>query len=192
MALALLLNMDSADIRSLLRLLGSVIRAPPSPVASIGVFHKSFPDYLLDKARCQDPRFNVDAPEHHARLAVACLDLMNIKLKRNICDLPCYFLNNEVTDLSERRKTYIGEALEYACTSWAQHLSQASRSAGAVTKILKLIEVFMRQHFLWWLEVLSITDTLRTAVYSFRNAKTWLNEVRLLFSTNFLTHASTA
>jgi hypothetical protein len=192
MALALLLNMDAASIRSLLGLLEPIIRVPPSPFAPITVFHKSFPDYLLDKTRGTDSRFHINPHEHHARLAINCLELIKNKLKRNICNLPPYSLNNEVNDLSERRKTHIGEALEYACTSWAQHLSLASRSTGAVTRILQLMQEFMSHHFLSWLEVLSITGTLRAAVYSFRDAKTWLNKVRLLFSIHHLTHMNIA
>jgi hypothetical protein len=184
-ALALLLDMDDIDIRSLLRSLESVTRVPPSPFAPITIFHKSFPDYVLDRDRCRDSRFYVDPLEHHMRLAVACLELMKSKLKPNICNLPRYLMNREVEDLQERRETYIGEALGYACTSWSQHLSKASRSTEAVTRILDLLEEFMSQHFLSWLEVLSITGTVRMAVYPFRDAKAWLNQVCLLFSSCF-------
>jgi hypothetical protein len=89
-------------------------------------------------------------------------------------------MNDEVVDLSDRRSKYIGEALEYACAFWAQHLSQASRSTESLAIILGLMNDFMQDHFLSWLEVLSIAGTLRTAVYSLRDVKTWLTQVRLL------------
>jgi hypothetical protein len=176
-ALALLLNMDPYEIMSLLRSLYTLIRVPSSPAAPICVFHKSLPDYLLDKDRCGDMRFYVDSSEHHTRLVIRSLELMGASLKRNICHLPRYAMNAEVKDLSERRSKYIGEALEYACTSWAQHLSKASQSIEVIAKILELLEDFMRNSFLAWLEVLSITGTLRTAVFSLRDTKTWLNGV---------------
>jgi hypothetical protein len=190
--LALLLELDTDDILSLLRLLHSVLRVPPSPTAPIAVHHKSFPDFLLDMNRCKDLRFHLDAPKHHARLAIRCLQLMKLKLKRNICDLPCYATNAEVEDLCKRRSERIGESLEYACSSWAQHLSQASRSTEALATVVELMNDFMCYHFMSWLEVLSIAGMLRTAVYSLRDAKAWLDQVRPLFSPMTFTHLNTA
>jgi hypothetical protein len=105
---------------------------------------------------------------------------MNQGLKQNICHLPPYAMNDEVEDLLDRRGKYIGEALEYACTSWAQHLSQASGSTEPLATVLGLMNDFMQYHFLSWLEVLSIADTLHTAVHSLQDVRTWLNQVRLL------------
>jgi hypothetical protein len=177
-SLAILLNMDPNDIRSFLRSLASVIQVPSSPDVPVSVFHKSFPDYLLEESRCGDPRFHVDSGAHHGRLAINCLQLMKSQLKRNICDLPHHSTNDEVKDLEERRRTHIGEALEYACTSWAHHLSQASLSTEILAAILDLMDYFINHLFLAWLEVLSIARNLRSAVYSLRDAKGWLSQVR--------------
>jgi hypothetical protein len=75
--LALLLKPDIDDILSFLSLLHSVLRVPSSPTTPISAFHKSFPDFLLDKNRCKDGRFHIDPSKHHARLAIRCLELMN-------------------------------------------------------------------------------------------------------------------
>jgi hypothetical protein len=190
--LAILLNMNVGSIRPLLRSLESVIRVPSSPDVPINGFHKSFPDFLTDNSRCRELRFYVNLSEHHMRLAIRSLELMNTALKQNICELPRYSFNDEVEDLSERRRNFIGDALEYACTSWAHHLSLTSESPETIRRVLDLMEDFMSHHFLSWLEVLSIMGTLRTAVYSLRDAKSWLNHVRLLFSSYFFTHRNIA
>lgn len=175
--LAILLDKDVDETRPLLRSLESLIHVPALPHIPIRAFHKSFPDFLTDKSRCTELRFYVDSPQHHARLAIRCLELMQQGLKRNICDLPRYSMNKEVKDLAERRSKYIGDALEYACTSWGQHLSQASRLNGNEETLVQLMNTFMRYHLLSWLEVLSIAETLRTAVYFLRDAKTWFSQV---------------
>lgn len=176
-ALAILLNIHADDILSFLKLLHSIIRVPPSPSVPITIYHKSFPDYLVDRQRCKDERFHIDSGDHHARLAIACLELMLKELKYNICDLPRYSLNTKVDDLEERRKDCIGETLEYACTAWTQHISQVPGSSETIARILELLNDLMRRHFLSWLEVMGITNNLRTAIYSSRDIKAWLNQV---------------
>jgi hypothetical protein len=181
-ALGQLLGLQGSEVRTALRFLHSLIHVPEPHDEPIRVYHKSFADYLVDKERCLEPKLRVDPGDHHAHLAVRCLEVMNGSLKRNPCDIPRYAMNEDVEDLQERRKTHIGPVLEYACTFWTQHLLQAARSTETITKTLGLMETFMDQHFLSWLEVLSVAGTVRTAVYSFRDAKTWLNQVCLSFS----------
>ena len=52
----------------------------------------------------------------------ACLDLMKVKLKRNICNLDNHAIISDVEDISIKRKEHIGDSLEYACRFWARHL----------------------------------------------------------------------
>jgi hypothetical protein len=178
-SLGIFLELKPKDVLTCLRHLHSVLLVPESPSGIVRILHKSFPDYLLDNQRCTNLRFHVDSGDHHGRLAIRCLELMKSRLKRNICDLPRYATNDEVMDLAERRKEHIGDALEYACRFWAQHLSPASNSDDVVTKILDLLSNLMLHHFLAWLEVLSVTGTLRVAIYSLRDMKAWLSRVSL-------------
>jgi hypothetical protein len=193
-SLGIFLGLKPKEILTCLRPLHSLLLIPDSPssTSTVRVLHKSFPDYLLDNRRCQNPRFHVDSGHHHGRLAIRCLELMKTMLKRNMCDLPRYAMNDDVADLAERRKKHIGDPLEYTCTFWAQHLSSASSSA-ATTKIVELLSNFMLHHFLSWLEVLSITGTLRVAIHSLRGVKTWLSQVSLfLLPCHFLTDLNLA
>ena len=146
---------------------------------SITALHKSFPDYLTDRSRCKDSRFYVDPAVHHGKLAIYCLDLMEMRLiKANICDLPRYVMNKDVEDLAARRKEHIDGALEYGCRFWAKHLRLACRTGEDVVKILERLRRFMERQLLRWLEVLSIVGDLRVAVYSLDDVKAWLIDVR--------------
>ena len=86
-------------------------------------FHKSFPDFIVDPARCINPRFQISPPDQHLELLISCLELMNKSLERNMCKLPEAVRNSEVDNLKERREKYISHALEYACGSWHKHLT---------------------------------------------------------------------
>jgi len=47
---------------------------------------------------------------------------MNDRLEKNICKLDDYVCLSEVEDLPAYRKAYIGDAVEYACSFWTNHL----------------------------------------------------------------------
>ena len=84
---------------------------------------------------------------------------MNRRLKRNICELPDWVTNAEITDLNERAEEHIGQALEYACRSWHKHI------VGTIpAHIRSILHQFLEQKFLFWLEVLSVLGAAREAV----------------------------
>jgi hypothetical protein len=175
--LAAILGIPPKSVRSTIRSLHSVLVVPESDSQALKVCHKSFPDYLTDPTRCTDRRFHIDPSVYHCKLGKRCLELMNKALKKNICDLPAYSLNNEISDLLERREKYIGRGLEYACRSWARHLCMASRDGGDVQYVVELLETFFKHKLLAWLEALSVVGDLQCAVYSLRDVKSWLVEV---------------
>jgi hypothetical protein len=74
------------DISTALGSLHSLLLVPDGTGDSIHVFHKSFPDFLMDPKRCQDAQFFVDPSVHHTEILLSCLDLMEERLKRNICN----------------------------------------------------------------------------------------------------------
>jgi hypothetical protein len=72
---------------------------------------------------------------------------------------------------------YIGDALEYACRSWARHLHFASGTSDSGRHVIELLKYFFSHQLLSWLEVLSIVSDLRCAVYSLCYVRAWLGEV---------------
>ena len=125
-------------------------------------FHKSFPDFITDSDRCTNQRFHIFPPDHHQKLLIGCLELMNQRLKKNMCQLPEAVRNADVDDLHERRDKYIDHALRYACKSWHKHFT--NQSMADMPKIASALHRFLEKKFLFWLEVLSILDTVRDAV----------------------------
>ena len=177
-AIATLLGFDTEDvflslssIHSLLTLEG--IYHPVQP------FHKSFPDFIIDPARCVNQRFTVSPPNHHMELLVGCLELMNQRLEKNMCKLPDAVVNSEVNDLQERTEKYLEHGLQYASRSWHKHLVGAGSTH--MPKIEPILHQFLEEKFLFWLEVLSVLDSAREAVDALEAAAKWLDVCQVLY-----------
>ena len=168
--IATLLGFDTDDISPLLSSAHSLLIFQEDIDQPVRPFHKSFPDFIVEPARCTNPEFRVCPSDQHAELLVGCLELMNQKLERNICKLPDGVVNSEVNNLGERTKQYIGKALEYACKSWHKHLTK-----NMVAQTLTIFHQFLMEKFLFWLEVLSVIGATREAVDALEAAVKWLD-----------------
>jgi len=173
-AIATLVSLGGREVMDLLRLIQSLLKLPENPDSPVLPFHKSFPDFITDPFRCPSSRFHISPGTGHLKLALDCLKLMNDSLEQNPLSLPDYTLNSEVEDLEMRTKNRISTALEYACKSWHNHLTEAR---GDVTAIVSVLRSFMQEGFLAWLEVLSVTGAAREAVVALENLVPWLREV---------------
>jgi hypothetical protein len=169
----LLHDFDTFDISTTLSSLHSLLLVPDGMEDSIRVFHKSFPDFLMDPRRCQDTRFFVDPAVHHTEILLSCLDLMDKKLKRNICNLDSYAVLSDVKELSARRKEYIGDGLEYACEFWTKHLMKSPSSGPDVGRVQKAIDKFFTTCLPFWIEVLTIMRSLDVSVHSINDIQQW-------------------
>ena len=162
-----------SDISTTLNILHSLLLVPDGIEDPIRVFHKSFPDFLVDPKRCQDTRFFVDPSVHHTELLLSCLHLMEERLKRNICNLDDNAVLSDVDDLSARRKAHIGDALGYACQFWTKHLLGIPSSSSDVKKVQKAIDRFFTTHLPFWVEVLILIGNLDAGVHSINDIKQW-------------------
>jgi hypothetical protein len=165
--------LKKSDISTTLRSLHSLLLIPNNQADPIRVFHKSFPDFLMDPGRCKDKRFYINPPAHHQEILLLCLNLMKERLKKNICDLDDYTSLDKVKDLPARQKEYIGDALEYACRFWAKHLVGIPSSGHDVEEVHKAIDKFFTTCLLFWIEVLSLTRNLDVGVYVLNDIQQW-------------------
>ena len=172
-AIATLLGLDIDEVFPLLSLFHSLLTLQEDVDQVVRPFHKSFPDFIVDSARCTNSRFRVSPPDQHAELLVSCLELMNQNLERNMCKLPDGAINSDVDDLKERTEQYIPQALRYACTSWHKHLVDATLAHRL--KITSVLHHFLERKFLFWLEALSVLDVAREAVDALEVTAKWLN-----------------
>ncbi|KIL56624.1 hypothetical protein M378DRAFT_16943 [Amanita muscaria Koide BX008] len=163
--LAHLIGMDVEDIHAVLEKLQSVILLGDNNVPRI--YHKSFPDYLMDQARCKDPCLRIDPKIGHTQIATCCFKITNKHLKYNILGLgdPARFMSNEeglkkdgITHLQLQEK--IPQHLRYACVYWVNHFEVAN-SEGTV--LMNRLEKFADEHTLYWIEVLSLIGNLDSA-----------------------------
>ena len=173
-----------SDVSTALRSLHSLLLVPTSEVAPVRIFHKSFPDFLMDPKRCQDKHFFVDSTVHHTEISLLCLNLMGERLKMNICQLDDHTILSEVEDLSTCQKEHIGDALEYACCFWTKHLLKIPSSSPHVEEVWKAIDGFFTTNLLFWIEVLSLTRNLDVGVYALNDIQQWFTLVSFVCSLN--------
>jgi len=176
-SLSELLGLNTQHIHSTTYSLHSLLLVPESTEDPIHIFHKSFPDFLMDPARCEDRRFLIEPAGHHAEILLACLRLMGKRLKRNICNLDDYTVLSEVEDLSSQQKTYIGDSLEYACQFWTKHLLEIPSSGPHIEEVQKAIDMFFIVNLLDWIEVLVLTGNLGVGVHAMSDIEKWYNFV---------------
>jgi len=171
-----LLGHSIQHIQNTIHSLHSLLLVPDNPEDPIRIFHKSFPDFLLDSDHCQDRQFFVEPAGHHAEILLACLRIMEKRLKKNICNLDDYAVLSEVKDLSAQ-KDYIGDALEYACRFWTKHLLEIPSSSPHAEEVLNSIDKFFTVYLLHWIEVLVLTRNLGVGVYAMNDIKQWYSLV---------------
>ena len=181
-AIAMLLGFNAEDISPLLSSVNSLLITQEGFDHPVRPFHKSFPDFITDPTRCTNPRFHISPPDHHARLLIGCLGLMNRTLEKNMCKLPEAVANSDVGDLKERTEQYINPALRYACMSWHTHLVgliDADTNPAHAPTIIPMLDQFLKTKLLVWLEVLSVLGAVRNAVEALQVTTNWLEVCRI-------------
>ena len=169
--------LGTSEISTTLRSLHSLLLIPNNQADPIRVFHKSFPEFLIDLERCKDSRFFISPSVHHKEILLLCLSLMKGRLKRNICNLNDYTILSGVGDISTHQKEHIGDALEYACQFWVKHLVEVPSSGYGVEEVHKAIDEFFTTCLLFWIEVLSLTKNLGIGVHALNNIQQWYTSV---------------
>ena len=173
-SVARLLGFDVEEVFPLLSSAQSLLILQGDVDCPVRPFHKSFPDFITDPNRCTNPRFHISPPNYHSRVLIACLNLMDRTLEKNMCKLPDGVTNSDVGDLKERAEQYIEPALQYACRSWHTHLPSGPTTPINTLEITSALRRFLEGKFLFWLEVLSILGAIRNAVNGLRAAVDWL------------------
>jgi WD40 repeat protein len=168
-ALAVLAG-EQTRTAALLPLLSAVLLVDES--APVRLFHPSFPEFILSEERCQDKRFLVKAPDGHLHLAVWCLELMNMHLREDVCDIKDPSLpNSEVGHLQRTLERVAPAELRYACKHWHAHLRLASTTSSSLVGSLG---TFCTSHLLHWLELLSLLNELPAAQAGIRSLLAYL------------------
>ncbi|OQV00176.1 WD domain-containing protein isoform 2 [Cladophialophora immunda] len=159
-SLSRLLCITDQEIYDILNDLHSILEVPRDQRRPIRLFHLSFREFLLSKDQCTDLNFWVDEKQAHRTLAACCIRLMSTSLKQDICgrSAPGF----PVTEMQSQVDQYIPAEVQYASLYWVQHLQRY----GAQLCDNDDVYQFLRKHLLHWLEALSWTGQLSTAVHA--------------------------
>ncbi|KIM27726.1 hypothetical protein M408DRAFT_310565 [Serendipita vermifera MAFF 305830] len=132
--------------------------------------HQSFVDFLLNSAECR-PGFLINLQRQKRYMTLGCFRVMKQHLKFNICDITSsYERNNEITGLERQVKERILPHVTYSSYYWADHLAEATFDL----EISEKIEYFMENQFLYWLEVLSLTERVNLGTSMIVRLIEWL------------------
>ncbi|KZZ93756.1 WD40/YVTN repeat-like-containing domain protein [Moelleriella libera RCEF 2490] len=171
-ALAQILNIAQNTVDSRLKLLHAVLDVPQSCSLPIKVLHHSFRDFLLDPEKRGKNQFWVDEKETHMQLVIQCLRVMNKALRRDICGVRW-----PGTPLSSIDSKIISDKLQpevqYACQYWVYHLQHAGAPIHDTSLICAIYD-FLKQHFLHWLEALSLIGKTSESLEAMKGLQSFL------------------
>jgi hypothetical protein len=184
-ALARLLEISKEEVNQTLHDLHSVLKIPKNSEESIHLLHPSFRDFLLNRERCWDHRFQIDEQKTHEVTFDRCLQLMRKSLRRDICGLhaPGTLVKDVRRDKVEQ---CLPTELQYACVYWVQHLQ---RSKARLCDDSRL-HVFLQEHLLHWLEALSLLGKTSEGVLAiaFLESVTTVSDKLNIFNKSLLTY----
>jgi len=150
-ALAHLLGISQNDVDNQFRFLYSVLDIPSSENSPVRLLHLSFRDFLVDPLKRGKNPFWVDEKEAHKQLAADCLRVMNKTLQKDICQVKwpgTFYASIDPQIISNK----LPPEVQYACRYWVYHVQQAGDHIVDNDQVHR----FLRQHFLHWLEALSL------------------------------------
>jgi hypothetical protein len=152
---------DIRTQRRIVKHLASLLSGTQSDHKPIAPLHSSYRDFLCNPEHNKD--FYIDRSEAHQCMALACFRVMEQNLTFNICQIPTSFLRNvDIPEIAGLLEKHIHDHLSYACRFWAFHVSATPSSEFAQ----KDSESFFLKEFLYWLEVMSLTQSSPQAALS--------------------------
>jgi hypothetical protein len=168
-SLASLLNIDSQQIEGQLSCLHSVLSVPSSADSPIRMLHLSFRDFLVDADQRHTNPFWVDERETHKRIMSKCIERMSQpgSLHENICNLPGHgTLRSEID--GRIIANHLPLDIQYACRFWVYHLKESQTRINDSDPI----HMFLQDHFLHWLESLSLLGRIAESINLVRTLQT--------------------
>jgi len=119
-------------------------------------YHKSFPDFLFDRARSKD--FWCDQEEHHRRLMDSCFRVMQEGLRFNIANIESSFVfDRNNSTLPDAVANNISPTLSYSCRNWDWHLP--STTSSDLHHLQETLSEFLKYRALFWIEAMNLLDS---------------------------------
>ncbi|KZT35606.1 WD40 repeat-like protein [Sistotremastrum suecicum HHB10207 ss-3] len=157
---------------AILKWMGSVLTGvTPGSQGRVQAFHTSFRDFLFDQHR--SGIFYIDPPIHHLALAKACLVVLTQELKFNICKLETSYTSSHpnTNDFGDRVRQHVSGPLLYASEFWSHHVAEIAGEPDLT--LIELVQEFVNTKFLFWLELLGLTQKIYWAGGAMRTMVKW-------------------
>ncbi len=162
------LSDDYASLREIIGWCGSLLSLRGSTIYFV---HQSAKDYLLKKASTEV--FPSGKEKVHYIIFSKSLRVMSRTLRCDIYNLGAPGISiNQVQPQDPDPLAVI----RYSCLYWVDHLLDCSTRENTVNdlKDSSLIEDFLHQSYLYWLEVLSLMKSLSSGIIMIRKLENWL------------------
>ena len=161
-------------------------------------YHTSFPDFIFTQVQAKfsislkqghpSQEINVfcDKVAHHAILACQCFSIMGELLHFNMCNLKSSFeFDSDVPGLDDERLRNLPPVLQYALQHWAMHLSQAASTEDESNNLLQLLDDFMCNKLLFWIESMNLIESKFECESLLKNAYEWVKRVRTFLCSEY-------
>jgi hypothetical protein len=165
-SLASLLDIEEFVIERRLSTLHSVLDVPDSAETPVRICHLSLRDFLIDSNKRDTNPFWIDEDLTHEMIATRCLTLLSShdNLKEDICDL-----KDPGSARADVPSSIVDEHLpsdvRYACLHWVYHTEQSKASINDTHQVY----IFLKCHFLHWLEALSLLGKISESIHLIRS-----------------------
>ncbi|KAH6970641.1 hypothetical protein BKA56DRAFT_596706 [Ilyonectria sp. MPI-CAGE-AT-0026] len=171
LSLARLLDIDRDRIDIRLDMLHSVLDVPRSANSPVRLLHLSFRDFLIDPEKQGTNPYWVNEKKTHGLIAASCIRLLNNSLEEDLCQLQLPGIDrSEVSP--ERIARCLPAELQYASRYWAHHLQNAEKQACTDQEIFN----FLSQHFLHWLEALSLIGRISEGLHIIKTLESFMKD----------------
>ncbi|KAH7098148.1 hypothetical protein BKA62DRAFT_812061, partial [Auriculariales sp. MPI-PUGE-AT-0066] len=152
-----LLDMDIEEVLPVISGLSAIWTPPSSKDDPIVLYHKSFPDFILDSDRCPDQRFSIRRSTAQEWLATGCMNVMNSLLVRDICQIPFPAGQNlprrdSISDIDTRLARHVSPPLRYSTVHLLYHLAKIT-VADISAALVNNLRIFCQKKLLFWLEL---------------------------------------
>ncbi|KAF2162675.1 hypothetical protein M409DRAFT_37371 [Zasmidium cellare ATCC 36951] len=168
-SLSRLLQIPPRNIGQRLKQLNSVLSIPSNPFTPIRLFHLSFSDFLVDIREGKTNKFRVDKVHNHRKLAAKCLRMLSEQgaLHQDLCNARSP--RTRRTEFGKQEVAHIITAdVAYACCYWVWHSVEGREMLCNDSQV----HVFLKVHFLHWLEALSWLGRLSWVIAYMRELQT--------------------
>lgn len=150
-ALSRFLDISKGEIDVFLDSFHSVLCVPSSATSPVRLLHLSFRDFLVD-AEKHSNLFRIDEKQMHKRMAENCLRMLHT-LKPDICEVKA--LGTPCSSISSGKiNQHLPLEMQYSCLYWVYHVQEARHNVSEGEQLG--IYEFLVNHFLQWIEALSI------------------------------------